>query len=209
VPRRRLALAGTVAAGALLLTACGGDGTSGTGRDTDHVGSHPSASAADPAASGAFNQADVMFAQGMIPHHQQAVDMAEAAAGRASDQEIKELAQQIKKAQDPEIAVMRSWLRAWGEPESPGTGHSGGGHGHGGAAGMMSDEDMAALKAAEGRPFDRDFARMMIEHHNGAIEMAMTERRDGRNADARKLAEAVIKGQSAEVDRLEGILDRL
>lgn len=210
--RRRLAVAGTLTAGTLLLTACGGD--SGSGADRGNGNSSASSQPGGKTAPGAFNDNDVMFVQGMIPHHEQALEMAGLAGERAFDQEIKDLAKQIEAAQDPEIKTMRSWLKAWGKPESPGMDHSGMdhgdmGHGGGGMSGMMSDEDMASLKAAKGTDFDRDFARMMIEHHNGAIEMAKLEQESGRNAEVKKLAAAVIKGQSAEVEQLNKILDRL
>ncbi|MEU2164105.1 DUF305 domain-containing protein [Streptomyces sp. NPDC019208] len=198
-PHRRVAVVGAVAAGALLLTACGGADSSGS----------PAAPAnTATSAAGAFNDADVAFAQGMIPHHQQALEMAEMVGGRASDQEIRTLAGQIEKAQDPEIQTMRSWLSAWGKPESPGVDH-GAGHGSGEMPGMMSDEDMDALMAAKGTDFDRKFAQMMIDHHNGAIDMAKDEQTSGRNAAAKKLADEVIKNQSAEIAQMRSILDRL
>ncbi|MEU0388402.1 DUF305 domain-containing protein [Streptomyces chartreusis] len=214
--RRRMAIVSTVAAGGLLLAACGGDDTEGM----DH-GSGSSASAtAGPAAGdkqapGAFNDADVMFAQMMIPHHEQALQMAGLADGRASDAEVKTLVADIEKAQDPEIQTMKSWLKAWGKPVSadeskPGMDHGSGGMDHGaGMSGMMSDEDMRKLEAAEGTEFDRMFAEMMIEHHKGAITMAEDEQKNGRNATAKKLAADVVKAQSAEVEKFEKILDRL
>ncbi|GHE65065.1 DUF305 domain-containing protein [Streptomyces capitiformicae] len=214
--RRRMAIVSTVAAGGLLLAACGGDDMEGM----DH-GSGSSASATstptagDNPAPGAFNDADVMFAQMMIPHHEQALEMAELADGRASDTEIKSLAADIEKAQDPEIQTMKSWLKAWGKPESaeesmPGMDHGSGGMDHGsGMSGMMSEEDMQKLEAAKGTEFDRMFAEMMIEHHKGAITMAEDEQKNGRNATAKKLAADVVKTQSAEVEKFDKILDRL
>ncbi|GAA0641999.1 lipoprotein [Streptomyces sp. NBRC 14336] len=213
--RRRLAVVGVVAAGGLLLAACGGNDMGGM----DH-GSGSSASATatqnagDNPAPGAFNDADVSFAQMMIPHHEQAVDMAKLAEGRASDAEIKTLAADIEKAQDPEIQTMKSWLKAWGKPESadesmPGMDHGSSGMDHSGMSGMMSDEDMKKLEAAKGTEFDRMFAEMMIEHHKGAIAMAKDEQKNGRNATAKKLAADVVKSQSAEVEKFEKILDRI
>jgi uncharacterized protein (DUF305 family) len=211
-----MAIVSTVAAGGLLLAACGGDDMEGM----DH-GSGSSASATstpttgDNPAPGAFNDADVMFAQMMIPHHEQALEMAELADGRASDTEIKTLAADIEKAQDPEIQTMKSWLKAWGKPESaeesmPGMDHGSGGMDHGsGMSGMMSGEDMQKLEAAKGTEFDRMFAEMMIEHHKGAITMAEEEQKNGRNATAKKLAADVVKTQSAEVEKFDKILDRL
>ncbi|MFC8094859.1 DUF305 domain-containing protein [Streptomyces sp. NPDC057301] len=214
--RRRLTMVGAITAGGLLLAACGGNDMEGM----DHgSGSSASATASQTAgdnpAPGAFNDADVMFAQMMIPHHEQALEMAKLADGRASDAEIKTLAADIEKAQDPEIQTMKSWLKAWGKPESaeesmPGMDHGSGGMDHeSGMSGMMSDEDMQKLKAAKGTEFDRMFAEMMIEHHKGAITMAEDEQKNGRNATAKKLAAAVVKTQSAEVEKFEKILDRL
>ncbi|MFE0675354.1 DUF305 domain-containing protein [Streptomyces sp. NPDC058867] len=204
--KRGLVAAGLVA-GALLVSACGGDSHDGTGH-----GSSASRSAS-PAPDAGFNDADVAFAQMMIPHHEQALEMAELADGRAADPEVVELAGRIERAQDPEITTMKDWLKSWKRPTSaasmPGTDH-GSGHGsdHGGD-GMMSASEMAELKGLKGAAFDRAFAEMMIEHHDGAIAMAEDERRDGENADARKLAAAVVRGQSAEVEQLRDLLDRL
>ncbi|MEU8567156.1 DUF305 domain-containing protein [Streptomyces pathocidini] len=205
--RTRIAAVGAVSAGILLLAACGG---SDSGSGSTHDGHDASASASAPAESPAFNDADVTFAQGMIPHHQQAVEMAELAEGRASDQEIKDLAQRIKGAQDPEIQTLKGWLKDWGKPESSGSGHDhGSGHDMGSGSGMMSDADMAELEDAKGAVFDRAFARLMVEHHDGAIAMAEDERRTGRNADAKQLAAEIIKAQSTEVTQLKKILDRI
>jgi uncharacterized protein (DUF305 family) len=211
-----MAIVSTVAAGGLLLAACGGDDMEGM----DH-GSGSSASttstptAGDTPAPGAFNDADVMFAQMMIPHHEQALEMSELVDGRASDPEVKALVADIEKAQDPEIRIMKSWLKAWGKPESaeesmPGMDHGSGGMDHGsGMSGMMSEADMKKLQAAKGAEFDRMFAEMMIEHHEGAITMAEDEQKNGRNATAKKLAADVVKTQAAEVEKFEKILDRL
>ncbi|MEU2267067.1 DUF305 domain-containing protein [Streptomyces olindensis] len=214
--RRRMAIVSTVAAGGLLLAACGGDDMEGMDHGSGSSASAtPTQTAGDTPAPGAFNDADVMFAQMMIPHHEQALEMSKLADGRAYDAEIKTLAAEIEKAQDPEIQTMKSWLKAWGKPESaeesmPGMDHGSGGMDHGsGMSGMMSDEDMKKLEAAKGTEFDRMFAEMMIEHHKGAITMAEDEQKNGRNATAKKLAADVVKTQSAEVEKFEKILDRL
>ncbi|WP_405675714.1 DUF305 domain-containing protein [Streptomyces sp. NBC_01511] len=217
--KRRLAVAGAITATALLLAACGSDDMDGMDHrnEPSPTASKKADDGADPA-PGAFNDADVAFAQGMIPHHQQAVEMSELADGRASDAEITALAAEIEKAQDPEITTMRSWLTAWGEPEPadgsmPGMDHgSGGGSGEdggSGAAGMMSDQDMRDLTTAKGADFDKKFARLMIAHHDGAVAMAQDERKNGENATAKKLAADVIKAQTAEIEQLNTILDRL
>ncbi|WP_432015273.1 DUF305 domain-containing protein [Streptomyces cucumeris] len=212
-PRRLTVAAATVTAG-LLLAACGG-----SEERTEHGSAHSSArsSASAPAdtrsAKGAFNDADVHFAQKMIPHHQQALDMARLAADRASDAQVTRLAGRIEKAQGPEIRTMRSWLKSWGAPQpSSGSGMPGMDHGSDGGHGMdgmMSQQEMDRLEAAEGAAFDRAFARLMIKHHKGAIAMAKKERENGRNTAAKELAGDIVTGQSAEVTTLRTVVDRL
>ncbi|MFJ8506948.1 DUF305 domain-containing protein [Streptomyces avermitilis] len=216
-PRRALAAAGTAAVLALTLAACG----SGDSKDSSMPGMHhgsgsaaasSSSPSSSPSSSGRFNDADVTFAQQMIPHHQQAVEMAELADGRAFDPDVKDLAAAVEKAQGPEISTMRGWLKSWGRPgSSTASGMPGMQHGSGGTdmAGMMSDEHMKALKAAQGTAFDKMFAQMMIDHHEGAITMAEDERKNGRNADAKKLAGTVITNQTAEIAKMNRILGRL
>ncbi|HZF91641.1 DUF305 domain-containing protein [Streptomyces sp.] len=210
---RHGAAASLLTAGALLLTACGGDDMSGMDHGGDSAA--PSATAEAGAGAGAttgtgdFNDADVTFAQLMIPHHEQALEMARLADGRAADAGIEDLATRIARAQDPEIRTMKGWLESWEQPTAapslPGTHHGG----HGGGDGMMSDTDMEELEGLKGTAFDKAFAEMMIEHHNGAIRMARDERKKGENAAARKLAGEIVTGQTAEVKHLRDILDRL
>ncbi|GAA1017520.1 hypothetical protein Aple_032020 [Acrocarpospora pleiomorpha] len=199
---RRAAL--TVAAGAgavVLLAACGGD-DSVSGQDM--TGGTPAAAAAGAQPGASFNDADVMFAQMMIPHHQQAVEMAELAETRAGDAEVRDLAAKIKAAQDPEIVMLRGRLTAWGEPEAPEGGHSG----HS-MPGMMPEDDMKKLEASTGAEFDRLFSQLMIVHHNGAIEMARTEQAQGADPEAKALARTIGTAQRAEVERMQKIIDRL
>ena len=147
------------------------------------------------------NDADVEFAQGMIPHHEQAVEMAGMATEQAESADVKALAEQIEAAQAPEIETLRSWLEDWGEDEDMG------GMDHG--SGMMSDDDMSALEEATGAEFDRMFLEMMIEHHEGAIEMADTEIEDGQFPDAIEMAETIKSTQEAEIAEMEALLDEL
>ncbi|PBC60971.1 DUF305 domain-containing protein [Streptomyces sp. Tue6028] len=200
---RRAALVAVTATAALVLTACGGDGG-----HSGHSAASPSTSA-DPSA-GPHNAQDVSFAQGMIPHHRQAVEMAALASHRAASAEVKDLAARIEKAQDPEIATMTGWLRSWGAKvpaadsaaSMPGMDHSG----HSGMSGMMSTKDMDALKAASGEEFDTMFLTMMVEHHKGAVEMAGTEKAKGRSGSATSMADDIITAQNAEITEMNKLL---
>ncbi|MGW0932317.1 DUF305 domain-containing protein [Streptomyces sp. NPDC002644] len=202
-PIRRTAALLAAGAAALVLAACGG----GTGQGSaGHDGHSPApAPTSAPASAGAPNAADRAFATGMIPHHRQAVEMADLAPGRAESAEVKELAAQIKKAQGPEITTLTGWLEAWGEevPGEDATHHSA--HGSGG---MMSAEDMEELRAASGAAFDEAFLRMMIEHHEGAVAMAEEELAGGSHGPARRMAEDIVASQSAEIDRMRELLGR-
>jgi uncharacterized protein (DUF305 family) len=153
-------------------------------------------------AAGEHNDADVTFAQSMIPHHRQAVEMAQLAADRAEDPRVLDLASRIEGAQDPEIAEMTGWLEDWDEDVPDEGGHDD----MSGMSGMMSSEDMDALEAASGAEFDEMFLTMMIEHHRGAVEMANTELDDGESDDAIALAQKIIDAQEAEISEMEAIL---
>ncbi|MFG1961257.1 DUF305 domain-containing protein [Nonomuraea sp. NPDC049028] len=209
------AVVATSGAALILLTACGGtDSASMDGKDMSTMSSAPAATSASAQASAqatsqaaaTFNDADVMFAQMMIPHHQQAVEMAELAETRASDKEVKELAAKIKAAQDPEIQTMKGWLTGWGKPLPSGGMDQGMGHD---MPGMMSAADMKKLEDAKGTAFDKGFAELMIAHHNGAIDMARTEQSQGSNPEAKELAKAIENAQQTEVEQMKKILDRL
>ncbi|WP_406723546.1 DUF305 domain-containing protein [Streptomyces sp. GD-15H] len=204
---RRTAAVAAAGAAALVLAACGGnddDGSSAAGHGGHNATASSSASA--PASQGQHNAADVAFAKGMIPHHRQAVEMADLAPGRAQSPEVKKLAADIKKAQDPEIKTLSGWLTSWGE-EVPAEGamdHSM----HGGMEGMMTDEEMTELENASGQAFDTAFLEMMIKHHEGAVEMAKTEQADGAYAPATKMADAIIASQSAEIEQMNELLGK-
>jgi uncharacterized protein (DUF305 family) len=172
---------------------------------TEHGGGHSSTSTSTTAPSTSpsadRNDADIAFATGMIPHHQQAVEMAELATERTITPEIKSLAARIQAAQQPEIDQMTAWLKAWGAP-LPAGGHAG----HGAMPGMMTDEQMNQLRQAAGSEFERQFIVMMIEHHQGAVEMARTELNSGQNAEAKALAQRIIEDQQAEITKMQGML---
>ncbi|MEU4224940.1 DUF305 domain-containing protein [Nonomuraea sp. NPDC026600] len=188
----------TAATGALaLLTACGGTGMTG------HEGMSSAAPVAATAArSPSANGADVMFTQMMIPHHEQAVEMAGLAASRVRDVQIKELAAKIKTDQEREIGIMKGWLTAWGKPEMAGhMGHE--------MPGLLSEKVMKQLESAKGQEFDKLFVQGMIAHHNGAVEMARTEQTDGADPEVKKMAAHMVIHQRGEVALLQEIGQRL
>ena len=173
----------------LTLTGCMGGGMWNGGGQP-----RPSASA-----TAAFAQADVHFNMMMIPHHQQAIEMADvilAADGISSD--VTDLATRIKAAQAPEIDQMSAWLEARGYPSddaSMGPGH-----------GMMSDDDLDQLRGLDGVEAERLFLAQMIEHHQGAIEMANDEISAGLDAETIALCQSIVLSQTAEITEMQELL---
>lgn len=162
--------------------------------------------------SAPFNATDVAFAQGMIPHHAQAIDMADMVPTRSTNAALLALARQIRAAQDPEIATMTGWLTAWDQPLPVMGDHSDHDMSSMGSmmmSGMMSAADMDRLEASSGTAFDRMWLEMMIEHHEGAVEMARAELASGKDPAAQQLARAIIDGQSAEITEMQAMVRRL
>jgi uncharacterized protein (DUF305 family) len=193
-------VAAPVAAAALLLSACGSD-SSGDAAESSTTQSAET--------SGEFNDADVLFAQGMIPHHQQAVEMAAVALDpeAGASPEIQALATQIQAAQDPEIALMTELLQSWGQPlDMPGMEGKEDMAGMEGMDGMMSMEDMDNLATLGGAEFDVAWAEMMIAHHEGAIAQAQTVQSAGSNPDVLLLADQIVAAQQAEIDQMKALL---
>ncbi|ANG86822.1 DUF305 domain-containing protein [Microbacterium aurantiacum] len=196
---RPATIAAVTLAAALALTGCASDAPAMPGMDHG-ADSFSSAEAVDA------NSADVMFAQMMIPHHEQAVEMSDMLLAKTGiDPEVTALAEQIKAAQQPEIEQMEEWLDAWGA-DMPGMDDMDGMH-HG--DGMMSEDDMEALEAATGTEAARLFLEQMIEHHEGAIDMAQDEVDDGQNADAVALANDIIASQTEEIATMRELLAQL
>lgn len=197
---KTLKLVAVVAAATFTLAACG--------TNTD---SSSSSSASDTHSK--HNDADVSFAQAMIPHHAEAVVMAKMAKSRAGDPKVKALASDIEAAQQPEISTMSAWLKSWDE-KVPSTdssmgdigGHDMGSMGSSDMPGMMTSHQMTRLGRASGTSFDRMWLRMMIQHHVGAIEMAKSEQDDGQSADAIDLAQKIEAAQTAEISTMKAML---
>ncbi|GAB2687053.1 DUF305 domain-containing protein [Thalassiella azotivora] len=212
VPRRtvprRSALVAVALLGSVVLSACG---------DGEDAGTAPEASTtqtqdAGDAGTADHAEADVAFAQGMIPHHAQAIEMSDVVLGKDGvDERVLALAEAIKVAQGPEIDRMTNWLEEWGAevPDTSdltGMDHSAMGHGGGG---MMSAEDMMALGDADGDDASRLFLQQMIMHHRGALVMAETELEQGRHPEAVELARTIIDSQQAEIEEMEALLGEL
>jgi uncharacterized protein (DUF305 family) len=185
----------TLALVGALLAGCGGDGANEA--DT--------ATTAIPTDGAAFNDADIEFAQQMITHHAQAVDMAEMVPDHGTSAGLRELADAIGAAQQPEIDQMTAMLEEWGQdvPLTDG-GHAG--HSED-MQGMMSDDEMNTLAGVSGGQFEQMWMTMMIEHHEGAIAMSEFELDEGVNAAARRLAEQIIETQQAEIAQMQAMLD--
>lgn len=173
---------------------------------TTIVASCGGSSTSDSSSETTFNDADVMFAQMMIPHHEQAIELADMALDPTvgASSEVTALATQIKAAQDPEIDQMKGSLTAWGKPLTDDTGMD-----HGSMMGGMLDVDeLDAIGAMTGSEFDTAWIEAMIAHHEGAIDMAEEVLSDGTDPAIRALAEAIIAAQAAEIETLEALLAR-
>jgi uncharacterized protein (DUF305 family) len=168
---------------AVLLTACnqgGGD-----------QGSAP--------ATAAPNHADVTFTQNMIPHHQQAIETAKLVDAHTKRPQLHTLADAIAVSQGQEVTLMQGWLQDWGKSATP----QGMDHGAMHTPGMMSEAEMRQLMATRNQDFDLAFVDLMSTHHQGAIDMATTELRDGSLPKVKRLAQQIIDAQQAEIDQFK------
>ena len=205
---KNLLVGGIAVVSALVLSAC----SSSDHASMPGMSSSSSAPAPSPSRQAAGHNADdIAFAQQMVPHHSQALDMAKLVPSRSTNPKVIDLASRIEKAQDPEIQQMQGWLTAWGAPSTssmPGMTHGSMPGMSGSMPGMMSDADMQKLEQAKGAEFDKMWLDMMIKHHQGAVEMAKTELTKGSNADAKALAQKIIDAQQAEITEMQGLLSQ-
>lgn len=234
-PRRTPGLAALALIGALTLSACGGTDTgpaaegSPTASPTASAGSDGSegprvvqggepgedareVSGDDAVAEDEWSHDDVMFMQMMVPHHAQALRMSELAPDRARDPRVLKLAERIEAGQGPEITMMAGWLdeRALEVPSADdpmALDH--GEHGHTSMEGMLSDAEMDALADARGAAFDRLYVTSMIGHHEGALSMADDTAGGGIDARVGELRDDVTASQTAEIARMQDLLDEL
>lgn len=211
---QRLLGVGAVALATLTtLTACGGPSTETRSNST--AGTPTQSAAAQP-----HNNPDVMFAHHMIPHHQQAIEMSDIVLNKQGvDPRVVTLANQIKEAQAPAIQQMQSWLNQWGEPTmmpmpsgSMMPSHGMPGHDMSsmpGMSGMMSEQDMTALRNAQGVEAGKLFLTQMIAHHQGAIAMAQNEIKSGQYPPAIAMSRSIVTSQQKEIDEMNAILASL
>ena len=175
----------------MAVTGCSKDASKGM----DHEG-HSSM------ASGDLSSDDIMFLQMMIPHHQQASEMSDLALTKSSDSELLALAKDIRDGQGAEIVKMKAWLAGANAGMDPG--HSMGDS----MGGMLSDSELAALKAATGKSFDLLWLKGMTGHHDGAIDMAaMIE--DAENAEIKSFGQAIVSAQSAQNEQMAAMIKRM
>jgi uncharacterized protein (DUF305 family) len=200
----------SIALGLVLVTAVGLGACS-----SDHSGMSGMSSSTTVAipADANYNATDVGFAQGMIPHHAQAIEMADLALTNTTNPDVLALANQINAAQSPEIEILSGWLGEWGQPvpsiAAGSMDHDMSGMGGMMMDGMMSQADMDRLETSTGTEFDRLWLELMIQHHEGAVKMSKSEVAGGKNSDAIALAQAIISSQQAEITTMESLLTKL
>jgi len=163
----------------------------------------------------AYNDADVDFASDMIQHHAQALQMVDLTLGRKLDAEVVTVTEQIRAAQAPEIEKMADWLEDWDQPVPETSRDHANAHAqeHGESVemdtdmpGMLSAKELETLESASGPEFQTMWLEMMIEHHEGAVEMAEAEVDEGSNAKAVALAEDIIRTQEDEISTMQDLL---
>jgi uncharacterized protein (DUF305 family) len=199
---RRWVLFGAAALAALItVSACSSSGNQSATSGTSSAGT--SAGSTSTPATSAHNQADVTFAQNGIPHHQQAIQMSDDILGKQGiDPRVVQLATQFKADEGPEIQQMQSFLSQWGQPTpsmTPGME----------MPGMLPDQDIAALKNAQGVDASKRFLTGMIECHEGTIAMAEDEIKDGQYPPAVALAHSISTREQQENTTMQGILASL
>jgi len=150
--------------------------------------------------SAEFSTMDIMFAQMMIPHHEQAVSMSETALKKSRNQGILKLSRQIKSLQSSEKSQLTYWLKATGSSMTMDHDMS--------MSGMLTVKELASLKRLTGTQFDRTFLQLMIKHHQGALEM-LDLISDSKNAEAKALAKAIKSAQSKEITSMKLLLNKL
>lgn len=148
------------------------------------------------------NSADVTYARMMIVHHAQALEMTDLVPDRAESPKIVKLAERIAAAQQPEIKMMKGWLKSHDKAERD-EGHT---HDHATMPGMATQAQLKQLRAAEGKAFDQLFLTLMIAHHQGAVTMATDVKGQGNNIAVEEMADDVVAQQTSEINRMRNLL---
>jgi uncharacterized protein (DUF305 family) len=162
-------------------------------------GASSAAAPTGPAPTANVNHADVRFLQMMYPHHAQAVEMAKLVPNRSQNQQLKDLATAIENAQGPQMQQMTALLASFGKPAPSTTlDHP--------MRGLMTPQQMTALEGLSGAAFDKMWLQMMVEHHQGAVDMSQDALKNGTNPDVKAMAQAIITSQQSEIAKMQGML---
>jgi uncharacterized protein (DUF305 family) len=186
------------AAVVIVLASCSGPSTPERTGPTNPAPTHDSRSAE-------HNAADVAFAEDMIPHHRQAVDMTAMVPSRSTNPDLLVMATHISSDQQAEILTMKGLLAQWGVPDAASHGNP---EDHSGMhiAGMVDGATLNTIQSLSGPSFDALWMTSMISHHQGAIAMARNEIDQGRSSDAIKLATMIISAQQREIAQMNHLL---
>ena len=207
----RIAVTGTaVAIAAGLLAGCGGDGEPEAAPSTSVLvpgrpGEPNKTELKGPAEPSEPTAAEVRFMQMMIPHHAQALEMSGLAPDRASDEQVRSIANRIDLAQKVEISAMKSWLDKNSKAVLKAHGENHGAH-HTEMAGMATPEQLKQLRDARGDAFDKLYLTLMITHHQGALTMVKDVLGKGADVTVQEMARDVESTQMAEIGRMRALL---
>jgi len=154
-----------------------------------------------------YTVADVEFMQGMIAHHAQAIYMSRMAEAHGASARLQKLANKIDQSQVAEIRIMQEWLRHNGQvaPDTSSWRTMR-------MAGMLTEAQLTELDAAKGVEFDRAFLNLMIQHHEGALQMVkdlFATPRAGQEVDVNVFANDVVTVQTAEIGAMRQMLSQL
>lgn len=201
---RRTAAASVLALGLASIAACSpGEPAS----QAPSAGPPPLASSAPAQPGGtvspAHNQADVQFVKMMVPHHQQALRMAEIVLPKPGlDPQVRQMTEKIQREQGPEIATMQSWLGAWNAGPAMSLEQAQG------MQGLLSPDELAQLERADGASASQLLLQQMIGHHQGAVSMAQPEIQGGTNPQATQLAHSIVQSQQQQIQKMQSMLHR-
>lgn len=203
---RRTAAASVLALGLASIAACAPGGPPSQAPSASPPTPPATSPPADPgsAVSPEHNSADVRFVKMMVPHHQQALRMAEIVLAKPGlDPQVRQMTEKIQREQGPEIATMQSWLGAWNAGPAMSLEQAQG------MQGLLSPDDLAKLEQAGGAAASQLLLQQMIVHHEGAVSMAQPEIQGGANPQATKLARSIVDSQQQQIQQMQSMLNRL